>query len=87
MSGQDKILAELIRGLKHERDELKLQMHLAGKELQDEWQKLDDQLNQLNHRYEPLRQAVAESAEGVWASLKLVGDELHAGFAKIRKSL
>ena len=87
MSGQEKLLAELIRGLKHERDELKLQMHLAGKELQDEWQKLDDRLNDLNHRYEPLRRAVAETAEGVWASLRLIGDELQAGFAKIRQSL
>lgn len=87
MSSQDKIVAELIRGLKHERDELKLQMHLAGKELKDEWQKLDDRLNDLNHRYEPLRQALSETKEGVWASLKLVGEELQAGFAKIRKSL
>ena len=87
MSGQDKLVAELLQGLRHERDELKLQLHLAKKELQDEWQTLDDRLNTLSHRYEPLRQAVAESADDVWESLKLVGSEIQAGFAKIRKSL
>lgn len=87
MSGQDKIVAELLRGLKHERDELKLQMHLAKKEIQDELQTLDDRLDALNHRYQPLRQAVAESTDDVWESLKLVGDEIQAGFANIRKSL
>lgn len=87
MSGQDKIVAELIRGLKHERDELKLQMHLAKKEIQDELQTLDDRLDALNHRYQPLRQAVAESTDDVWESLKLVGNEIRAGFAKIRNSL
>ncbi len=87
MSGQDKLVAELLRGLKHERDELQLQMHLAKKDLQDEWQTLDDRLDALSHRYEPLRHAVAESTEEVWESLKLVGNEIRAGFAKIRKSL
>ncbi len=87
MSGQDKIVAELLRGLKHERDELKLQMHLAKKEIQDELQTLDDRLDALNHRYQPLRQAVAESTDDVWESLKLVGDEIRTGFANIRKSL
>ena len=87
MSGQDKILAELIRGLKHERDELKLQMHLAGKELQDEWQKLDDQLNELNHCYEPLRQAVAESAEGVWASMQALVARVEPAIAAVQRQL
>ena len=31
MSGRNKAVAELIRGLRHERDELKLQIHLAKK--------------------------------------------------------
>lgn len=87
MSGQDKLLAELLRGLRHERDELKLQMHLAKKELQDEWENLDQQLESLGQRYEPLRKAVAESTDDVWDSLKLVGSEIREGFSKIRKSL
>jgi hypothetical protein len=87
VSGQDKLVAELLRGLRHERDELRLQMHLAKKELQDEWQVLDDRFEALSQRYEPLRKAVAESTDDVWDSLKLVGSEIREGFSKIRKSL
>jgi hypothetical protein len=87
MSGQDKLVAELMRGLRHERDELRLQMHLAKKELQDEWQVLDDRLDQLSQQYEPLRKAVVESTDDVWDSLKLVGSEIRDGFSKIRRSL
>ena len=87
MSGQDKMVAELIRGLKHERDELKLQMHLAKRDLRDDWQILDDKLDALNNRYDPLKQAVAESTDDVWEALKLVGLEIRDGFEKIRKAL
>jgi hypothetical protein len=37
--------------------------------------------------YEPLKDAVEESAGNVMASLKLVGDELLSSFERIRKSL
>ncbi|MCA9133724.1 MAG: hypothetical protein KDA45_11240 [Planctomycetales bacterium] len=87
MNGQSKVVAELLRGLRHERDELKLQIHLGRKELQDEWQQLDDKLDALNHQYEPLKGAVEESATGVWESLLLVGSEIRDGFQRIRQAL
>lgn len=87
MSGQNKLIAELIRGLKHERDELRLQLHLGRKELQEELQTLDDRLESLSHQYEPLKGAVAETADDVWEALKLVGSEIQAGFSKIRQAL
>ena len=82
-----KIVADLIHELKQERDELKLKVHLGKKELQVEWQELDDKLDALNHRYDPLKHAVGETAEDVWDSLKLVGCEILEGFHRIRKSL
>ena len=87
MEEQSKIVADLLRTIKVERDELKLQMHLAKNELQDKWQELDDRLAELSYRYEPLRKAVANSTLDVWESLKLVGGEIQQGFSEIRKSL
>ena len=87
MSSQNKAVAELIRGIRHERDELKLQMHLAKKEAQDQWQQLSDRFERLNEDYEPLKGALKETSEDVWDSLKLVGDELKEGFQRVRKSL
>ena len=87
MSSQNKAVAELIRGIRHERDELKVQMHLAKKEPQDQWQQLSDRFERLNEDYEPLKDALKETSEDVWDSLKLVGDELKEGFRRVRKSL
>ena len=80
-------MAELIGDLKRQRDQLRVQIHLGSEELKDEWAKLDDKLSQLNHRFEPMKDAVEETAEDVWESLKLVGGEIKEGFGRIRKSL
>jgi hypothetical protein len=87
MDEQNKIVAELIRGLKHERDELRLQTHLAGQDLKGELQKLDDRLNELERRYQPLESAVEETSAEVWDSLKNVGNDIREGFARIRDSI
>ncbi|QDS94138.1 hypothetical protein FF011L_29160 [Roseimaritima multifibrata] len=87
MSGQDKIVAELIRGLKHERDALKLQAHLASMEAREELSKLGDKVDELEHEYEPLKNAVQTSADDVLDSLKLVASEIRDGFKRIRDAV
>lgn len=87
MSGQDKIVAELIRGLKHERDALKLQAHLASMEAREELSKLGDKVDELEHQYEPLKNAVQTSADDVLDSLKLVASEIRDGFKRIRDAV
>lgn len=87
MSTEKKHFANLIEGLKQERDELKVKVHLGKMELQEEWQELEDKLDALNHRFEPLKHAVEETADDVWESLKRVGGEIGEGFQRIRKSL
>lgn len=78
---------KLIHDLKQERDEIKLQLHLGSMELKEDWNTLSDKLNALSREYDPLKDAVEESAEDVWDSMKLVGSELWDGFKRIRKSL
>ena len=80
-------LASLISELKQQRDELRLKIHLGSEEMKGELGKLDDKLVELNDQYEPLKNAVGESAEDVWESLKLVGGEIKDGFQRIRKEL
>ena len=80
-------IEELISDLKQQRDEIRVKLHLGGQELKDEWEKLDDQLNQFNHRFDPLRDAVGETAEDVWDSFRLVGGQIKERFNRIRNSL
>lgn len=49
--------------------------------------RLDDQLNQLIHRFDPVKDAVDETSADVWESLQLLGSEVKDGFKRIRNSL
>lgn len=81
------LVAELISDLKQQRDELRVKLNLGNKELHEEWERLDEKLNQLNHRFDPLKHAVGETAEDVWESLQIVGGEIKDGFTRIRKAI
>ena len=87
MSNDRNRTSEMISALKQQRDEIAVRMHLAGMEVKQEWEQLDEKLSQLTHRFNPLKDAVGETADDVWESFKLVGDEIKEGFARIRKSL
>ncbi|MCA9151678.1 MAG: hypothetical protein KDA92_20380 [Planctomycetales bacterium] len=87
MSDTRDFIAETISSLKQQRDEIALQMHLGKAELKDEWDKLQKRLDQLNDDFEPVKDAVGESAENVVESLKLVAGELKDGFSRVWKSL
>lgn len=87
MSEKRKRTEEMISALKQQRDDLAVRIHLAEAEMKDEWEQLDEKLFELSHRFDPLKDAVGDTAEDVWESLKLVGEEIRAGFQRIRRSL
>ena len=87
MSEDRKLLGELISTLKQQRDELALKIHLGQAEAKDEWEKVTAKLEKLNEDYQPLKDAVSESAGNVFSSLKDVAHEVKDGFDRIRKSL
>jgi len=60
---QNTIVGELITDLKQQRDYLRLKIHLGGEELKDEFTKLDDKLIRLNHRFDPLKDAVGLASD------------------------
>jgi len=86
MSDRDH-LAELISSLKQQRDELALQIHLGKEEAKEEWDKVTAKLDELTKDYEPLKDAVGETAGNVFDALKLVAGEVEEGFQRIRKAL
>jgi hypothetical protein len=80
-------VSKLLSAIKQDRDELRVQIHLARQEVMDEWNRLSERFVQLNNQWVPLEKAVGETALGVWDGLRLTGEELLEGFQKIRKSL
>lgn len=87
MTHEKSSLNELIATLKQQRDELALKIHLGAAEAKDEWHHATEKLDELTRDYDPVKQAVAESAQEVTESLKLVAGEVLKSFERIRKSL
>lgn len=86
MSGEN-ALQELINTLKQHRDELKVQMHLAEMDARDEFNRLSDKFDELTSEYQPIKDAVAKSAEGAVEALTLTANEVKKGFTRIANSL
>lgn len=87
MTDQKSSLDDVVSKLKQERDELKLQMHLASMEAKDEYERISGQVDELSGQYEPVKDAVEETAGNVFAALGMVAEELKIGFGRVRKSI
>lgn len=75
-------LDDLLDDLKRRRDELRLQMHLASKELRDEWDELEDKMDEFRRRAQ-----FEETGKGVGSALESLGHELKLGYDRLRKAV
>jgi predicted nucleic acid-binding Zn-ribbon protein len=73
---------DLIEDLKQKRDELRVQMHLASKEVQEEWQELEEKMSDLAARAE-----LDKTGEGLGEAFSGVGQELMKGYERIRDAI
>lgn len=87
MSDQSNMVNEVISRLKQERDELKLKMHLANMDAKDEYDRVSGKVDELADQYEPVRNAVDETAGNVFSALGLAADELLVGYHRVRKAI
>jgi hypothetical protein len=75
-------LEDLVESLKTVRDELKVQVHLARKEVRDEWEELEEKLEDMAEKAQ-----LEETGEGVKDAVKQLGQELKLGYARIRDAI
>lgn len=78
---------DLSTEVKKERDEINVQLHLLNMEAKQEWHKLEKKYRQFKSDTNKLTDAAEGSAEEVTNAIKLVGDELKAGYRRVRKTL
>ena len=70
------------------RDELRLQLHLAKREIRDEWNiRLEPTFRLLKTKLDRVEHASASTLEEMRPTLKALADELREGYERIRKSL
>ncbi len=73
---------ELIDELKQKRDELRVQIHLASKEVQDEWDELEGKMDSLVSKSQ-----LGDTSEGIGRALEQLGHELKLGYQRIRDAI
>jgi len=64
------------------RDDLKVRIHLASKELQDAWEKLEVRWGHFQSQAE-----LDKTASNVSEATKLLGEELKDGYDRIKRAL
>jgi len=73
---------DIIADLKRQRDELRLQLHLASREAKDEWEELEDKLEVFTAKAK-----LGETGSGLGKALGQLGNELKLGYQRIRKAV
>ena len=73
--------------LKRDRDELNLQIHLAGAEVREEWHEVEKKWESFRSSSKRMGQAAGESSGDIGSALVALGDELKEAYKKIKKSM
>ena len=87
MSETRKKLDDLLTTVRKERDELKLQIHLASLGVRDEYERLSKKCDQLADEYKPVTEAVEETTDNIVSALGMIADELKVGFQRVRQAI
>jgi len=82
-------LDKIFEQLKQKRDEARVQMHLASKEIQDEWDELEEKMDEFSKKAKQFAAdaKLKETGSGMAKALGQVGQEIKAGYERVRKAL
>lgn len=87
MTDIDDRLAALKKDLKQARDELRVQMHLAKADARDEWENLEKKWDEFEGRMDKVEDAAEDAAKDVGQAASALGEELKAGYQRIRDAI
>lgn len=75
-------LDDLFGQLRQLRDELRVQVNLASREIQDEWQELESKMEDFTTKAK-----LGETGEGVGKALGQLGHELKQGYDRVKDAM
>ena len=80
---------EVLSDLERQRDELKLRLHLAGKEARDEWARLalDEKITTLRQRADAAGVEARGAMKEIGSAAERLADEIREGLERVRKTL
>jgi len=82
-------LNRLLEELKQKRDELRVQVHLASKDIRDEWEELEEKMDDFSGKAKRFADdaKLKETGEGLGEALGKLGHELKLGYERLRKAM
>ena len=80
-------MAMLKEDLRQTRDELRVQMHLAKAEARDDWDNLEHKWDEFQQKLDKVEDVTEDSAKDVGGALSALGDEIKAGYKRIRDAM
>ena len=80
---------EIIEELKQKRDELRVKIHLASKEVKDEWEELEEKMEDFSGKARQFADdaKLKETGAGIGEALGQLGSELKQGYDRIREAM
>ena len=80
---------ELVAELRQKRDELRVKMNLANRELRDEWAELEEKMDEFSAKAKQFagRAGLEDTGKGLGKALGQLGHELKLGYERVRKAL
>ncbi len=82
-------LNDLLEELKQKRDELRVQMHLASKEIKEEWEELEEKMEDFSGKAKQFAEdaKLKETGAGLGDALGKVGHEIKLGYERLKKAM
>ena len=82
-------LNSLVEELKQKRDELRVKVHLASKDVKDEWEVLEEKMEDFSAKAKQFAgdAKLKETGEGLGEALGKVGHELKLGYERLKKAM
>lgn len=78
---------EFLDDMRRQRDELRLQIHLAKAEAKDKWDELEKQWGEFETKAAAAGKAAGESSGDIADAARKLGQEIKKGYEHIRKAI
>lgn len=80
-------LRKLSDTVKQQRDELRLQLHLARQDVRDEWDDMEEYWERFRHKLDQILHDATDASEEAYRTAHHVGEDLKAGYRRILERL
>jgi DNA repair exonuclease SbcCD ATPase subunit len=80
-------IEEFWEKLKTQRDEMRVQAHLARAEFRDEWEELEQKWQKAEQAFDRLQDQAVETTAEMQRSAKVVMEEISSAYDRIQKRL